>query len=923
MSVSVEFRILGPLEVVADGEPLELGGRKQRALLALLLLHANEIVPAEVLIEELWAGAPPPTATNTLQVYVSQLRKVLAAGNGLLSTHGAGYRLALEPGQLDLHRFEELAASARRAVAAGDAIRAADLFEEALALWRGAPFADLTYEEFAAGEVRRLEELRLAAIEDGIDAELERGAHARVVPELEALVAQHPLRERLSAQLVLALYRSGRQAEALAEYQRIRHTLEDELGLDPGEELRRLELAVLNQDPALSAPGEAPPTAALPTPPTALVGREAELAAAVALARRPEVRLVTFTGPGGIGKTRLALEVARELGSTAFVDLTPVRNPDLVPPAIGSAFGLVDTGGPPVDALVELLRTRETVVLLDNFEQVVDAGPMLGRLLASAPGLKVLVTSRIVLRISGEHELPVLPLAHEAAVQLFADRAQAVDPSFRLTPETAPAVTEIAARLEGVPLAIELAAARTRLLQPSALLERLTTSLDVLASGPRDVPERQRTLRGTLDWSYDLLEVDEQTLFARLAVFIGGCSLDAVEAICDSATLALLESLVDKSLVRIAPGAEPRFAMLEILREYALEKLRERGEEETVREGHAYFYLQLAETAEREIEGPAQVAWLDRLERDHGNLRTAIAWGLEHDPALALAISGALRRFWHVHGHLETGLRLYDEALAAAGDAPTGLRVRALIGAGILAGEMGDFQRARELFERALAGSRELGDPHRIATSLGNLGNLSFYDEEYDRARSLYLEALELRRAAGLERGTDVVLQNLGLIALAFDDLKEGERLLVEALEVAEKTGGRHTVAVSLRSLARVCVERGELDKARELLSRSIGIVQEIGQPFGLAESLDVAATLAMAEEDPVLAARLFGAADGIRDSIGAEQAPDNRHGCERWLQRVLKSLGVEAFEAEHRAGFALREGATAELGIMIGNTVN
>jgi DNA-binding SARP family transcriptional activator len=398
-----EFLILGPLEVRVGGKPVALKGAKQRALLAALLLRANNVVPTEALAEDVWGEKTPATVANTVQVYVSQLRKVLP--DGVLVTQPPGYRLILEPSQLDAARFEQLASEGRDELGAGRIDAAAARLGAALALWRGEPLADFAYEPFAQNEIRRLEELRLSVLEDRVEADLAAGRGAELVPELETLVAEHPLRERLRRQLMLALYRSGRQAEALEEYQRARAVLVDELGLDPSPELQQLEQAILTQDESLAAPAVAGPQpvrrADLPVPATPLVGRERELDAACELLGGDDVRLLTFTGPGGMGKTRLALEVARRLAEreqgVVFVGLANVNDPALVAPTIAQALGAGEAGAAVEDALAEALRERPPLLVLDNFEQLLDAAPLLARLLAGSAELKLLVTSRAVL----------------------------------------------------------------------------------------------------------------------------------------------------------------------------------------------------------------------------------------------------------------------------------------------------------------------------------------------------------------------------------------------------------------------------------------------------------------------------------------------------------------------------------------------
>src|SRR5215210_4153779 len=653
--MTAQFSLLGPLSVTAVSAPIKLGGQKRRALLAVLLLETNRVVARDRLIDALWGEDPPDTARNTIQVYVSQLRKLLP--EGVVETAAPGYRLVLEPEAVDLFEFVRLSQEGRTALGSGDAAGAADALRAALALWRGAPLADFAWEPFAQTEIVRLEELRLAALEDRIEADLSLGRHGGLIAELERLVAEHPLRERLRAQLMLALYRSGRQADALAVYQRARRTLVDELGIEPSDALRQLERAILAHDPSLNVLQVGPVSPRrLPTPPTPLLGRELELAALADLVRSDETRLVTLTGTGGIGKTRLGIELVRRLApefqqGAAVATLATLRDSGLVARAILEALEIPEVGQDPEDLLQGSLANSELLLLVDNFEQVLPAAAGIARLLDSAPALKVIVTSRAPLHIAAEREFPVPPLAEDEAAELFIARAQAANPDFALSEQNAAAVAELCARLDGLPLAIELAAARTKLLPPATLLSRLGNRLQLLTGGRRDAPKHQQTLRMTLDWSYDLLEPDAQRLFAQLGVFAGGCTLASAEAACraDSSILECLAALVDESLVRQRETVvgEPRFSMLEIVREYALERLSDSDEGDETRRRHLEHFVAFATEAEPKLADRDQIAWFARLEDEHDNLRAALAFALDDgDSSSALRLVVGVRRFW-------------------------------------------------------------------------------------------------------------------------------------------------------------------------------------------------------------------------------------------------------------------------------------
>src|SRR5947208_3912844 len=549
----LEYSILGPLEVRRGSDVVPVAGGNQRKLLLALVLEPNRSVSRDQLIDALWGERPPAQAKNALQVHVSALRDLLEPGAGrgaVLATTPTGYQLNAPEETIDSRRFERLAAEGRAALFAEDAELAARLLAEAKGLWRGPALVDVAYADFAGHEAARLEELRLNTLEGLADAELALGRHEQLVPRLQSFVASEPLRERARAQLMLALYQAGRQSDALAEYRSARETLVEEIGIEPGPALQELERAILVQDESLVAPASRATTrrVELPAAPTPLLGRERELAEAGELLRSRRARLLTLTGPGGIGKTRLAMEVGRAVAAedhrgAVFVDLSHLSDPRLVAPTIAKALRVSAAGRPVEEALADALAGEAPLVVLDNFEQLTEAAPLLGRLLAASTGLQLLVTSRAVLHLAGEHEFPVGPLAlpelandeqaarTAPAVALFVARAQAAKRDFELSTENVADVVALCAALDALPLAIELAAARVKILSPGELLARFGNRLE-LPAAVQDAPERHRTLRAAIDSSYELLDDAERRLFGRLSVFVGGWTLAAAETVC-------------------------------------------------------------------------------------------------------------------------------------------------------------------------------------------------------------------------------------------------------------------------------------------------------------------------------------------------------------------------------------------------------
>ncbi|GLW09532.1 hypothetical protein Misp01_46610 [Microtetraspora sp. NBRC 13810] len=992
------FGVLGPVSVwTTGGDPVTVPGVKVRALLADLLLHEGRAVPAGLLIDDLWGDDLPGNPAGTLSAKVSQLRRALEdaepGGRKLVVSGPAGYRLHAPADGVDAGRFAALTGQARRSADPGT--RAA-LLTDALALWRGPAFADFADEPFTRAATARLDEQRLTAWEDLAEARLALGDHGPLCGELADLLTAHPLRERLRAAHMRALYRAGRQSEALDSYERLRSLLAEELGLDPGAELVALHRAILTQDPELTAPNrtvlpqdpgpaatgqtllaqepgpaatgqtvlawdagpaamgqtvlarepgsaatgravlaresgsaasgqvvpaggpgaaatgreafaEARPATNLPAPLSELIGRQEAIAEV--RARLATDRLVTLTGPGGVGKTRLAVETGRGLldGFADGVWLVELAGFDRLESTaslvdvVMTALDLRDPVSPagPADRLARALAARRLLLVLDNCEHVVDqVAELAAGLLGAAPGLRVLATSREPLGVPGEVVWSVPPLevpargaagdlaelARSSAVRLFTDRAAAAARGFTLDADTAEAVTVLCRRLDGIPLALELAATRVRALGVQGLVARLDDRFRLLVTGHRGAPPRQQTLTAMIDWSWELLTGPERIVLRRLAVHADGCTLEAAEAVCADAqdgprpadVLDLLARLVDRSLVVVVHGAEgPRYRLLESVAAYCVERMHEAGDLDPVRRRHRGYYTELAARAEPYLYGHDQRIWLRRLDAEAANLRAALDGAVAgRDAAQALRLACSLTWYWYLRGRLAEAGRSLAAALAVEGEAPPAVRARALAwraGIALLHGDgttwvtgrdaalrlyddagdpagraraewflagawlsSGDMAGAAVLLDRALADAVALGDRWGEAAALvirakiaHFRGDLAGLERDGTRADALFAEL-------GDRWGRLQATEWLGGLAEMTGDYERAERLHRDGLRMAEDLGLWTEVAGRLCWLGWLALQTGEHERAMELGGRAVRLAADQGHQPGL-----------------------------------------------------------------------------------------
>jgi len=862
VTTTAELGVLGGLELHRDGEPVPIGGPKAQLLLSILVAQCGVRLSVDRLTESLWTDGAPRSATATIQSQVSRLRSILAPDFAV--THDAGgYRFEIREGELDAGRFERLLARSRTL----DTVASADALDTAIGIWRGPAFGEFADRPEVRGEAARLDELRLAATDDWAEAKMAIGSHAAMVGELEALVHMHPLRECYWRLLMLALYRTGRQAEALRRASEFRSMLAQEVGLDPSPAVRELEAQILADDPVLVGERE-PPTdtrvkVAAPTllGVTSFIGRDLDVASLTEAIR--EQPLITITGPGGVGKTRLAMRVAgcvidEFIDGVTVVEFGALRNPAGTAQVIAQALDVQQHQHRTIEATIaEFLAPTRSLLLLDGCEHVTDVlAPLVDHLRSSCPELRVLATSRQSLGLAGEFIEVLDPLAvppegserteeirGSAAVELFVNRAAATTPGFSLTEENSSAVADICRRLEGLPLALELAAARLRSMGVDALSARLHQRIEMLGQKQRGADGRQRTIHDLVKWSHDLLASDEQLVFEQLAVFAGGFDLVAAESVCTvhdgpMSVVGHVTNLVDKSMIVLVDPRTSRYRLLEPLREFGLDHLRSRGALDETEDRHLAWFLDLAERGALGLDSPDEATWSAALERDYSNLRIAHLTALHHDDAArALRLVAALREFAFRRVNYEiTSWAEASTALdAAEGDAdlPTALAVSAY-------GRFvrGDMQNAVDLAHRALdiSGGSALsasGLPERV------LGNALFYMERTEEALH-WMGRMELAaRRAGVGGRIAHALYMQSVAQTSVGDEIRGAVLAGEARAAADAAGSPTARAQADYALG-LALESTDPDEALDLLQRAARVGAEAGnrwiEAFALTE---------------------------------------------------------------------------------------
>ncbi|HEX5542550.1 MAG TPA: BTAD domain-containing putative transcriptional regulator [Micromonospora sp.] len=929
----MRFGVLGPLTIQVDGVPKPVGPPKQRALLAALLVSPGHTLSARILVDELWPEQAPATAGAALQVYIAGLRKTLGEQLRTLET---GYLLAATPDEVDAGQFEALLSQAR-AVRDHDPATAARLLGSALALWRGSPFDGVSAGPRVTAAATRLAELHLAAREAFAELQLTLGHHREIVADLSAWVLEHPLAEHLVVSLMLALHRSGRSVEAIDAYDKLR-VRQQQAGGGPSPDgpAALLAAAIARRDPTLD---EVHPH--LPAAANRFIGRRRELDRAARLLGG--CRILTIVGTGGSGKTRLAIELARELAAeypdgVRLVELAghpPASSDDAataLTAGLAAALRVRETAGQSTfDALVATLGQRRMLLLVDNCEHVRAAVvPALTQLIAACPRIRVVATSREPLGLDAETVLPVGGLDIGAtgdptrarfsdAVRLLADRLGRARGGTPLDAEEENLAVELCRRLDGLPLAIELAAARLRSLTLPDVLARLDRRLDLLAG--RSPVARHRTMRAAIDWSYDQLHPTEQTLLQRLSVFVGDFRLAAAETVGadpdrdrprePADVLDLLIRLVDRSLVSRHTGGEHPYRLIETIQEYARDKLGHEEEYAAARRRHAEWHAQLVAAAPP-MEGPAHAAWLEQTRRQYDNIRAALAWTLSDgkDPQLGLAIATDMWWYWWVAGQMGEGLAWLNQALAATSAEPSAPRGRALRAAAALARNSGDLRQARSLGEQALQTLRDIGDNPGVLTALNNLCITAQGEQDYAASLAYGREAILLAEQYGPQRLLAAVLNNTAGTLRCLDRLDEATDMFERGLELFRGLADRRGEAAALTNLAVVARRRNEWAEARRLGRKFLSLYRELGIVEGQLDGVEALAHVAAVAGNHAEALRLLLVAARERQRLGAPLfTPDEI--AERDRAEALARAGLNTADTETVAARAARDDFT------------
>ncbi len=911
--------------------------RKAGSLLKLLALAPDHRMHRERVMDLLWQGLGAKAAANNLRQVLYTARRALeptpTAASRYLNLRDE--QLALCPGRhlwVDVEAFEDAAATARR-------VREPAAYRAALELYAGDLLLGDLYEEWAEGRREELRQKFLSLLVELASLYEERGDFGPAIEALRRVVTEEPLREEAHLGLMRLHALSGGRREALKQYDRLKKSLARELAAEPDPISRHLyeEIHAGRFPLPTDSHPEKPPDAGLhnlPAARTSFIGREHEL---VEVKRELAMtRLLTLTGAGGSGKTRLALEVGKDLvgaypDGVWLVELAPLSEGELVPQSVATVLGVRERPAQSLtDALAEHLRTKDLLLVLDNCEHLVDdVALLIEALLDSCPRLRVLTTSREVLSIPGEVSRPVpllslpevgRPLTVEAlescsSARLFVERASCKSSAFFLTPKNAKAVAEICLRLDGIPLAIELTATRVGALSVKQISNRLGDSLKLLTGGGRATAPRHQTLKGALDWSYDLLSRPERKLFGRLSVFAGGWTLEAAESVGagddieEEDVLDLISNLVDKSLVEVQEDRDGaiRYRMLEPVRQYAQARLQGSGEAEPVQCRHAAFFLALAEEAEPELRGARQATWLDRLEREHDNLRASLSYSLEREEVgLGLRLGGALGRFWYIRGYLSEGRRWLDAALDKEGSFPASARARALARTGWLACEQGDYESSAARSKESLALSRKVGDVPGIATALSILGWTALFQNELERASELTEESVTLHRESGDTALVARAVVILGLVAVARRDHERAEALGRENLMLSREAGDNLAIVLSLSICAFAFLGQGDHRRAREFCKEGVELSRRLQVKDLTVGYLHILASLAGVQGEPVRSARLWGATEVMREAIDTVLSPLEHHIYEPYITAARSRLDEAAWDAAWAEGRAM-----------------